>query len=280
MQSRKNNESIGIITLNEAQQFCIADIIESEAARDEEFRLLLSDERNRIDDGLYSGLFIKSADNVQGDERDVIILSVGYSKNERGELSLPLSAENEGDVNVLNVALTRARSKAIIITSLNSEDIVCDGKQEYTLLLKKYLAYAEAVAVSDKKTASSIIESLGKKDECISMSITDITPIGTAIKNRLEDEGYKVDLSLGSAKSRISLAIYDQKTRGYILGIELDSDALPPSVPHLERDIYKRDFLEAHGWNIKRVWCRDWWHDPNGVISDIVKTVEKIKKNA
>ena len=78
--------------------------------------------------------------------------------------------------------------------------------------------------------------------------------------------------------SRISLAIYDQKARKYVLGIELDTDTLPPDLPHLERDIYKRDFLEAHGWRIMRVWCRDWWHNPVKVIDSIERAVKQPEK--
>ena len=166
-----------------------------------------------------------------------------------------------------------------MITSIEPEDIECvDDKHTLQKLFKYYLTYAKAVSESDKKTLSSILNSIRKEETVTAKRVTDTVPIETEMKERLEERGYKVDTSLGSMNSRISLAIYDQKARKYVLGIELDTDTLPPYLPHLERDIYKRDFLEAHGWRIMRVWCRDWWHNPVKVIDSIERAVKQPEK--
>ena len=79
--------------------------------------------------------------------------------------------------------------------------------------------------------------------------------------------------------NRISLAIYDPKTDKYLVGVELDTDAFRASSSCLERDVYKPRFLEARGWTLIRVWCRDWWLYPSKVIKHITATAEKNKKS-
>jgi hypothetical protein len=83
---------------------------------------------------------------------------------------------------------------------------------------------------------------------------------------------------LGNENNRISLAIYDQKTDKYLVGVELDTDAFKASSSCLERDVYKPRFLESRGWTIVRVWCRDWWLYPSKVVKHIAAIAEKNRK--
>ena len=95
------------------------------------------------------------------------------------------------------------------------------------------------------------------------------------MKERLEKLGYKVDIGLGNKNSRISLAVYDDSTDKYLIGIELEKDAFAASSSAMERDVYKPKFLEGRGWKIKRVWSRDWWLSPTRVIRAIITDAEK-----
>ena len=97
------------------------------------------------------------------------------------------------------------------------------------------------------------------------------------IKERLTKMGYKVDTRLGNRNSRISLAIYDEKYDRYLVGVELDKDAFESTSSTLERDVYKPLFLEARGWTVMRVWCRDFWLYPNKVIKAIADEAERSK---
>ena len=277
--TRKAGESIGIITFNSDQQSCIADAIDREARRDQEFRDYVTKERYRIDGGEDTGLFIKNLENVQGDERDIIIFSIGYAKNADGRVYTNFgSLSAEGGENRLNVAITRAKSKIIVVTSIEPEELKVDtAKNEGPKLLREYLTYVRAVADGDTEQVRAVLSRLDPVEQKAG-SINPASPeIELQIKDRLEKLGYKVHLQLGNRNSRISLAIYDEELDRYLVGIELDKDAFLSSSSSMERDVYKPKFLEARGWNIMRVWCRDWWLSPTRVIKSIAAAADKAK---
>ena len=276
--TRKNDESIGIITFNSDQQTCIADMIDKESRRDPEFRSYIIKETHRMENGEDTSMFIKNLENVQGDERDIIIFSIGYAENADGKVYTNFgSLSAEGGENRLNVAITRAKSKIIVVTSIEPEVLKVDtAKNLGPKLLKKYLMYVRAVANGDEKETKAILSELstneGKPENPI---MTTVAAVEVRIKERLEKLGYKVDTNLGNTNSRISLAVYDEKTDKYLVGIELDKDAFETSKSIMERDVYKPRFLESRGWTLIRVWCRDWWLYPNKVIKTIVSAAEK-----
>ncbi len=279
--TRKNNESIGIITFNSDQQACIADAIDRESARNPEFRSFITKEKHRIDGGEDTSIFIKNLENVQGDERDIIIFSIGYAPNELGRVYTNFgSLSSEGGENRLNVAITRAKSKIIVVTSIEPEELKVEGAKNLgPKLLKKYLAYVRAVAEGDYTEVGAILSELDSKEARCDGEITKMRRVEEQIKERLERLGYKVETKLGNKNNRISLAVYDEKSDKYLVGVELDKDAFESSASCLERDVYKPKFLESRGWTIVRVWCRDWWLSPAKVIKIITTLAEKNRKN-
>ena len=280
--TRKNNESIGIITFNSDQQSCIADAIDKEAASNKQFRNLIAQEKTRNDGGEDTGLFIKNLENVQGDERDIIIFCIGYAPNETGRVYSNFgSLSSEGGENRLNVAITRAKTKIIVVTSIEPEDLKVDAsKNQGPKLLRDYLAYVRSVSEGDKEHAKSILNGLCPTDSANSLGIISSGPsIEEQMKEKIEKLGYKVDIGLGNKNSRISLAVYDDSCDKYLIGVELDKDAFAASSSAMERDVYKPKFLEGRGWTIMRVWCRDWWLSPNRVVRSIVNAAEKNRTN-
>ena len=279
--TRKNNESIGIITFNSDQQSCIADMIDKTAAKDAEFRSDILKETHRLENGEDTSLFIKNLENVQGDERDIIIFSIGYAENESGKLYTSFgSLSQEGGENRLNVAITRAKSKIIIVTSIEPEDLKVDNSKNMgPKLLQKYLMYTRAVAKGDDEEARVILSEIHPPEPKPEAMFTSVAAVEIQMKERLEKLGYKVDTGLGNNNNRISLAVYDPDTDKYLVGVELDTDAFKESDSCLERDVYKPRFLEARGWTLVRVWCRDWWLYPNKVIKNITTLAEKNRKN-
>ncbi len=277
--TRKNNESIGIITFNSDQQSKIADAIDRLAKRDSEFRAAVTRERYRLDGGEDASLFIKNLENVQGDERDIIIFSIGYAPNESGKLYVNFgSLSAEGGENRLNVAITRAKTKIIVVTSIEPEDLKVDTTKHLgPKLLREYLTYVRAVADGDKAHAAAILDALDPTEKKAAVIPTGLKSVEEQMKDRLEKLGYKVEVGLGNRQSRISLAVYDEKTDRYLVGVELDRDAYASSTSSLERDVYKPRFLEARGWTLLRVWCRDWWLSPSRVIKSITTLAEKAK---
>ena len=277
---RKNNESIGIITFNSEQQSCIADAIDARMAKNADFRSSMIKERHRIEGGEDASIFIKNLENVQGDERDIIIFSIGYAENEEGKLYTSFgSLSVEGGENRLNVAITRAKSKVIVVTSIEPEELKVEGAKHLgPKLLKKYLTYVRAVAKNDTEETKAILSELNPAETKAESVYTNLLTVEEQMKKRLEKLGYKVETALGNRNSRISLAVYDEKTDKYLVGVELDKDAFSSSSSAMERDVYKPRFLESRGWTVMRVWCRDWWLSPTKVIKAIAAMAEKNRK--
>ena len=275
---RKNNESIGIITFNSEQQSCIADRIDEVSRADGEFRAFMAKERYRQDNGEDTGIFIKNLENVQGDERDIIIFSIGYAPNEQGRIYANFgSLSSDGGENRLNVAITRAKSKIIIVTSIEPEDLKVDtAKNAGPKLLREDLMYARAISDGDIPHARDVLRGLEHSDENHAVD-AEPTPATLEIKAGLEKKGYTVHLALGNKNSRISLAIYDETSDRYLVGVEIEQDAFASSKSALERDVYKPKFLEARGWTIMRVWSRDIWLSPTKVVNAIASVAEKNK---
>lgn len=280
--TRKNNESIGIISFNNEQQTCIADLIDAEMAKKPEFRAAMKKERNRSENGEDSSIFIKNLENVQGDERDIIIFSIGYANNEQGKLYTNFgSLSSEGGENRLNVAITRAKTKVMVVTSIEPEALKVEASKNLgPKLLKKYLEFVRAVSLANTSDTENILGELNYRDNDKNAKLTRIAPIEERIKERLVKLGYTVDSNLGNKNTRISLAVYDEKLDRYLLGIVLDKDAYESSESSMERDVYKPMFLESKGWNLLRVWSRDWWLYPSKVLKTITDAIEASRQKA
>ena len=278
LRTRKENETIGVITFNVEQENAIEDIIDRECFRDEQFRSYIIKERARKENGEDVSIFVKNIENVQGDERDIIIFSIGYAYNEAGKIVSNFgSLSVEGGENRLNVSITRAKKKIYVVTSIEPEDLKTDTvKNQGPKLFKKYLEYVRAVSDGNKKEARLILKSLS--------GVTDpppppfVAPIEMQIKEQLEKKGYQAELGLGNSKVKISLAVYDQETERYLVGVQTEADAIASSTSIIERDVYIPEFLESRGWNILRVWNRDWWLHPQNVISEIISLAQKSRK--
>ncbi len=275
LKTRKNNETIGIITFNIEQEACIEDLIEAQCGKDEEFRTLYTKESKRIENGEDVSLFIKNLENIQGDERDIIIFSIGYAKNNLGKVNSQFgSLSNEGGENRLNVAITRAKKKIYVITSIEPEELKVDGAKFLgPKLLRSYLSYVRAVSDGNSEEVKAILNSFS--DNTVSKPKTHtILPIEEQIAQRLTKLGYKTEVNLGNSNSKISVAVYDRKKDKYLLGIETEDNS-SSSHSTLEKAVFLNEFLKSRGWKTFKVWSRDWWHNPTQVISQITKEIEK-----
>ena len=265
-----SGETVGIITFGMEQQSCIEDAIDRECKRDVEFRTAYLKESNRKEDGQDVSLFIKNIENVQGDERDVIIFSIGYARNENDKVNAHFgSLSVEGGENRLNVAVTRAKKKIYVITSIEPEDLRVDGsKNNGPKLFKAYLTYARAVSGGNRAEINALLDGLCPAR--VAPRHAELTvPVEQQIAAKLRSLGYDVDTDLGSGTNRISVAIYDKKKDRYVLGVQVDKILYSEDETPLERDVYACRFLEQKGWNIMRVWSRDWWHNAHDVIERI-----------
>ncbi len=274
LQNRKNEETIGIVTFNSEQKDCIEDLFEREAEKNSSFGKLLYKEQNRIESGENYSLFVKNLENVQGDERDIIIFSVGYSKNKDGKLNFQfgfLSAE--GGENRLNVAITRAKKKIYIVTGIEPEELTKadSAKNDGPKLLKKYLLYARAVSENNGSDLINVLRSLRRGESREENS----TPYAEEVAVFLEKSGYEVVRNLGNAEYTLPLAVYDKNKEKFLIGINFDygKSSVKDESP-TESYISKLDFWESKGWKIVTVWSRDWWLSKNKVLDDLLKILE------
>ena len=279
LKNKKNKSSIGIITFNTEQENAIEDAIDAECQKDSAFRDAYLREQNRKEDNEDTSIFIKNLENVQGDERDIIIFSIGYARNEYGKVVAhfgPLSIE--GGENRLNVAITRAKEKIYVVTSIEPEELLVEGtKNAGPKIFKSYLKYVRAVSNKKPKEVQYVLDSFKPalpqvKDEDV------INQLENDIKEELIKLGYSVETNLGNTNYKISLAVYDKGLDRYLLGLECDYMAYKSSGSILERDVYRNKFLESRGWTIMRIWSRDWWMNKDKVIANIVKAINANKK--
>lgn len=282
LKTRNKNESIGIITFNITQQDLIEDMLEYECSNDIEFRNLYNTEKNRVENNEDISLFIKNIENVQGDERDIIIFSTGYAPNEKNRISLNFgSLSKDGGENRLNVAISRAKEKIYVITSIEPEQLVNveSTKNNGPKLLKKYLEYVRNVSDGNKDGASVVLNSVLDSDIERNLVINFDSVFEEEVYEALTKEGFDVDTQIGVSGYKIDLGIYDKNTSKYLLGIECDGAAYHSSKEARERDIHRQRYLESRGWKILRIWSKDWWKNPKKEIEKIKDYVNNLNEN-
>ncbi len=275
LNKKQENETIGIITFNSTQQDLILSKLEQRKKKDETFKNLYLKEEDRVENGENLSLFVKNIENVQGDERDIIIFSIGYAPNEEGKVNThfgPLSLE--GGENRLNVAISRSKKKVYVVTSIEPEDLkVQKAKNLGPQLFKKYLEYVREESVGNKANSQRILDSLSDLNPItISNNSTDTT-FEDNIYNDLTNKGYEVHRNIGVSGYKLDIAIYDKENSKYLIGIECDQSPYKTSYSSRERDVHRKKFLESRGWNLRRIWSRDYWNNPEKEIQDIIDSI-------
>lgn len=255
------HETIGIVTFNIKQQEYISKLIQNLFDSNPEF--------NRINQENEEQLFVKNLENVQGDERDVIIFSIGFGFNKYNKFLLnfgPLSLD-KGERR-LNVAITRAKKRMIVYSSIKANDIdPRKAKNNGAMILKGFLNYAEngvSTLIIDNKFE------INKKDG-----------IEKYIQKDLKELGIDSDINVGDSKFKIDLCIKDKKNQ-YILGVICDSDSYLKSPTCRDRNYVQTSVLKRLNWKIIRIYTLDYFKDKSTVINDIVnslKNIENLKSN-
>lgn len=276
----KQNKSVGIITFNSTQQTKILDMIEKAAIDDMEFGALYGEVMSK---DLDERVFVKNIENVQGDERDIILFSVGYGRNEEGRVYNRFGSLNqEGGENRLNVAVTRAKEETIVVSSIEPEELeVANSKSNGPRLFKDYLKYARAVSSGHIERVQEVIQDVNELgNTTVSTSALQFdSPFEEQVYKQLKNLGYEVQTQVGMSGYRIDLAVIHPKDPSqYILGIECDGAMYHSSKNAKERDIYRQKFLESRGWTIERIWSRNWWKNQSAEIERIDQVIKGLVK--
>lgn len=279
----QGEKSIGIITMNISQRDTIKDILED---RIDEFdntkskelgitKATLMDYINKLNNNDETYIFIKSIEDVQGDERDIIIFSLGYGYDKDGKLHTHLGPiQVTGGENRLNVAISRAKEKEYIVASiLPSHLSVSNSKNCGPKLFKQFLNYAKAISDGNTELASNIVES---KQEYTSEYESELQQ---DIQKELIDRGYTVHINVGIQGFYVPLAILDTNTKKYIGCIDYDSNTYCKLTDTYARDIIRTRFLESRGWKIVYTCSHDWWSNKEYEIGRIIDEIGKENKN-
>ena len=257
--------SLGVAAFSQSQARAIEDRLEMLRLQDdsgEEFFATHPEEP----------FFVKNLENVQGDERDVIFISVGYGRDATSQVSMnfgPLN--NPGGERRLNVLITRAKHQCHVFTNLRADDIDLGRTRSVGVrALKTFLAYAETgvMPVDAPYESDFIVDS----------------PFQREVARRLESLGYQVHQEVASGGKFVDIGIVDPQRPGrYIIGIECDGASYHSSRFARDRDRLREEVLEGLGWTLHRVWSTDWFTNSGRELGRTVEAIEeasRLTKNA
>jgi len=253
---RKDKKSIGVVTFSQTQQSLIEDLLQKlfqENPHLEEFTI-----------NSEEPIFIKNLENVQGDERDIILFSIGYGPDEEGKVSMNFGPLNrDGGWRRLNVAVTRARYEMKVFSSLKGDQIDMNRtSSEGVLGLKNFLNFSEKGLVY--QSANSI---MNQQKLMIN-----------SIAKTLEENGLKIKTNIGSSEYKIDIGIINPENESeYLLAILIDSENYFNINTTNDRELLVPNVLKGLGWNVFRIWTLDWIKNKEKIVIEIQSEIEKIK---
>ncbi|MFF0202727.1 DUF3320 domain-containing protein [Streptomyces sp. NPDC005017] len=247
--------TLGVVALSKSQAEAIEEAVQkARAAR--------PDLDRHFTEGRLDGFFVKNLETVQGDERDVIILSIGYGPDHRGKLLSTFGPINrEGGWRRLNVAVTRARRRMEVVASFHGGDLP-DSANKSVQHLKRYLQYAQhgpAILQTEAADPDAAPES----------------PFEEEVIAVLRGWGYEVQPQVGVAGFRIDMAVRHPGASGtYALGIECDGAMYHSSRAARDRDRLREAVLRDLGWRLHRIWGTDWYRNRRDAMARLRAAVE------
>ena len=260
--NNRPNESLGIVTLNIKQRDLISELMDDRLSK-------LEGAENYIANWAIAGqrLFVKNLENVQGDERDAIIISTTFGKHPGTNVVRqnfgPIS--RQGGWRRLNVLFTRAKKSVTVYTSLKPEDIVNDSNTpEGTKALRNYLEYA--------RTGLLTVAEPTNLDPDSDFEIS--------VMNMLKLHGFEVTPQLGVAGYRIDIAVKHPDALGsYLAAIECDGATYHSALSVRDRDRIRQEILESLGWRgrIWRIWSTDWFRDPRQEANKLINFLQEVR---
>lgn len=256
--SQKRKMSLGIVTFSQTQQNLIEDRLQ---------KLFMSDPKleeyaNESDEPL----FIKNLENVQGDERDIILFSVCYAPDEEGKMSMNFGPLNrDGGWRRLNVAVTRARYEMHIFATLQADQIdLSRTSAEGVAGLRAFLHFAEKGHLSIRP--EDIQEALNKQH------------LSESISKKLEEKGLVVKCNIGTSGFKVDIGIvHPDKPQQYILGVIIDGHYYYNAHTTNDREMVMSSVLKELGWNVHCIWTMDWYENSDKIIDRIIEKVKYLQ---
>jgi len=252
----KNKKSIGVVTFSQTQQSLIEDLLQKlfqENPHLEEFTI-----------NSEEPIFIKNLENVQGDERDIILFSIGYGPDEDGKVSMNFGPLNrDGGWRRLNVAVTRARYEMKVFSSLKGDQIDMNRtSSEGVLGLKNFLNFSEKGLVYHNSNSTVNQQKL----------------MVNSIAKHLEESGLKIKTNIGTSEYKIDIGVINPENESeYLMAILLDSENYFNINTTNDRELLVPNVLKGLGWNVFRIWTLGWIKNKEKIVEKIQAEIEKIK---
>ena len=255
--SADRKRSIGIVTFSQAQKDLIEDMLEDERARHPKLEPYFSDKNPEPP-------FVKNLENVQGDERDVILFSIGYAPDASGKFAMNFGPLNrQGGERRLNVAITRAKEQVVVFSSIHAAQIDLSRTGAVGAAhLKFFLDYAEkGVQIQHKNVSAATAEGLAG-----------------LIADFLAENGYESERNFGSSEYRIDLAVRNpDKPDNFLLAIECDGSSYAAQRTTRDREHLRPSVLQSLGWHTYRAWSVDWAFARKHAEQDLIHYLEELR---
>ena len=255
------DQSLGIVTFSATQKNTITELLELARRKD----AVLDD---FLREGGAEDVFVKNIENVQGDERDVIFISVGYGPTEPGGRMIGASfgpVNSEGGERRLNVLFTRARLRCEIFASFDPGELdVSRASREGPRVLKRFLEFAKH---------RQLVEHMPTGEEAD-------TPFEEDVADTIRSFGFLADPQVGSAGFKIDLGIrHPNRPGSYLLAVECDGATYHSALWARERDRLRQGVLEHLGWRFHRIWSTDWFYNREREIKRLREALESAKRD-
>ncbi|MCK0546996.1 DUF3320 domain-containing protein [Pseudomonas syringae] len=243
--------SIGIITLNSDQQKLINDLLDNARKQYPQIEPFFQDTQTEP-------VVVKNLETVQGDERDLIMLGIGYGPTEPGAQVMSMNfgpLNKDGGWRRLNVAITRSRREMLVFSSFDPSMIDLNRTNARAVRdLKHFIEFAQR---GPKALAEAVQGSVGGYD----------SPFEEAVAQGLRRLGWQVVPQIGVSRFRIDLGIVHPDRPGdYLAGVECDGATYHSAATARDRDKVRGAILSGLGWNLVRLWSTEWWVDKEGAL--------------
>lgn len=282
---RADPPTLGVVTFNLTQRRAILDEIDRRRAEDPEFAAVFDAAmaRDRIDERP----FVKNLETVQGDERDVIVFSLGHApverkrKDGRTETYVPARfgpLGQRGGERRLNVAVSRAKKEIYVVASFEPQALsVAKAKHEGPRLFKGFLEFAHHLAHGRRNQSDRVLSLMREGGSQTAMALSSrlpptYVPLKAQLALELEKQGLRCELDVGTSEFRVPLAVLDQEdpTR-YRLGVLCDEGQVVPDP--LEAHVHTPRVLDTRGWKLMRVTGREWDRDKERVVREVMAQI-------
>ena len=274
--------SVGVGTFNVEQRNTIIKELLEQAEKDRAFAAKYQQLKN-------SGLFIKNLENIQGDERDIMILSTGYGiKEDTRQFEQRFGNINQKDgYKLLNVLVTRAKEKLYVCTSVPKDKYLNylehidngDGNNRKGLFYA-YLAYAEAVSAGDKTRVQQILKSLDKYSHDINRTVPNNqniaeTPFENEVNNHLKDHFDKDKILPQHKIGGFTVDFLIQSGMGKGIIVECDGKSRHQSKEAATQDLYRQKTLESLGYTVRRLWATNWFDNRDTEMKKLLESIHE-----